>query len=84
MSSMTTILHGTVHGKRIELDADAGLPDGQPVTVLLTPAAREPAAVDPLEALRRAAGSWSDDPEGVERYVEWTQQQRQVNREEPG
>ena len=34
---MTTSLKGIVHGKVIELDQEAGLPDGQEVSVTLQP-----------------------------------------------
>jgi len=34
----------------------------------------------PLEPLKRAAGSWCDDPEGLDRFLEWNRQQRKINR----
>src|SRR6266446_1873349 len=33
-----------------------------------------------LEALKRAAGGWADGPEGLDRFLEWNRQQRQLNR----
>ena len=84
MSNTPTILRGTVHGRTIELDAESGLPEGQQVTVTLEPAPRrQTPPEDPLEALKRAAGGWSDDPEGLDRFLEWNRQQRKVNRREP-
>ena len=84
MSSTPTILRGTVHGKTIELEAESGLPEGQQVTVMLEPAPRQPAVGEtPLEALKRAAGGWSDDPEGLDRFLEWNRQQRKLNRRDP-
>jgi hypothetical protein len=81
MSSTPTVLRGTVHGKTIELEAESGLPEGQQVTVLLEPAPSQSAAGEsPLEALKRAAGGWSDDPEGLERFLQWNRQQRKANR----
>jgi hypothetical protein len=81
MSTMPTTLRGTVHGKTIELEAESGLPDGQHVTVRLEPAPQQqPAPESPLEALKRAAGSWSDDPQGLDRFLEWNRQQRKINR----
>jgi hypothetical protein len=83
MSSTPTILKGTVHGKTIELEAESGLPEGQQVTVTLEPSPwLQTAPEDPLEALKRAAGGWSDDPEGLDRFLEWNRQQRKVHRRE--
>jgi hypothetical protein len=83
MSSPPAILRGVVHGKTIELEAESGLPEGQQVTVTLEPAPRpEAAPEDPLEALKRAAGGWSDDPEGLDRFLEWNRQQRKIDRRE--
>jgi hypothetical protein len=84
MSNAPTILRVTLHGKTIELDAEPGLPDGQLVTVTLELAPQEKTVSEsPLEALKRAAGSWSDDPEGLSRFLEWNRQQRKIDRREP-
>jgi hypothetical protein len=83
MSKPPEILMGVIHGKTIELDEEPGLPDGQPVQVTVKPVAQPGnAAENPLDALKRAAGGWSDDPEGLERYLEWNRRQRKVNRPE--
>jgi hypothetical protein len=83
MSITPTILRGIVHGKSIELEAESGLPEGQQVTVRLEPAPKEQRFIEgPLGALKRAAGSWSDDPEGLDRFLEWNRQQRRINRRE--
>ena len=73
-------LRGVIHGNAIELDQALGLPDGQQVTVTVEPVLLPDAAA--LEALKRAAGSWSDDVEGLDRFLEWNRQQRKVNRPE--
>ena len=84
MSTTQAILRGTVHGKTIELEAESGLPEGQQVTVTLQPATQhQTAPEDPLEALKRAAGGWSDDPDGLDRFLEWNRQQRKLSRREP-
>ena len=57
-------IKGTVHGKMIELEQDAGLPEGQKVTVTMQPVG------EPGDALRRAFGAWSDDPEGLDEFLE--------------
>jgi len=52
-------LRGVVRGKIIELEAEPGLPDGQPVTVAVEPA-------PPLgawgEGIKRSAGAAADLP----------------------
>jgi len=75
MASSETILRGVVHGKTIELDVDAGLPDGQEVRVIVQPATVEE-KLPPGEGIRRSAGAWADDPEGVDEFVEWNRKQR--------
>ncbi len=80
---MTQIIQGIVHGKTIELENETGLPEGQQVIVSLAPA--EPFGKSPedgLASLRRAAGKWSDDPKGLDAFLEWNRQQRKVNRDE--
>jgi len=57
-------IKGTVHGKMIELEQDAGLPEGQKVTVTMQPVG------EAGDALRRAFGAWSDDPEGLDEFLE--------------
>lgn len=77
-----TLLKGVVHGRTIELETEPGLPDGQVVSVTVqsvTPKDSQAA----FEALKRAAGGWAnDDPEGLEKYLEWNRQQRKVRRPE--
>jgi hypothetical protein len=76
---MKTALTGVVHGNTIQLFEPPGLPDGQRVTVMLhaQPASE---ALAPGEGLRRAAGSWDDDPEGLEAFLEWNRRQRKAGR----
>jgi hypothetical protein len=76
---MKTVFTGIVHGKSIQLDSDSGLPDGQAVNVTLEPSDSKRCDAA-REALRRAAGTWSDDIEGLDRYLEWNRQQRKVSR----
>jgi len=83
MSNNPTGLRGIVHGRTIELETEPGFPDGQQVTVTLELVpAQKTVLEDPLEALKRAAGSWSDDSEGLNRFLEWNRQQRKINRRE--
>jgi hypothetical protein len=81
---MKTALKGVIHGKMIELEQEPELPDGQAVNVTVEPVspATSPTSPQALEALRQAAGAWSDDPEGLDRYLEWNRQQRKLGRPE--
>jgi hypothetical protein len=74
--------HGVIHGNMIQLSEASGFPEGQEVVVRVDPISGRADAAEALEALKRAAGSWADDPEGLERYLEWNRQQRKGNRRE--
>jgi len=52
------LLRGIVHGKMIELDQDAGLPEGQAVSVVVQPLSN---SASPGEALKRSFGGWAAD-----------------------
>ena len=81
---MATSLKGIVHGKVIELEQEPGLPDGQEVAVILQPVSGGASPTSPaaLEALRRAAGAWAEDAEGLDQFLEWNRQQRKATRPE--
>jgi hypothetical protein len=81
---LKTALKGVIHGRTIELEQEAGLPDGQEVSVTVEPVslATSPTTPEALAALRRAAGAWADDAKGLESYLEWNRQQRKGNRPE--
>ena len=83
---MKSAMKGVVHGRTIELEDEPGFPDGQEVSVTVEPVspATAPTSAAALEALRRAAGAWSDDTEGLDRYLEWNRQQRKGSRPEIG
>ncbi len=74
-------LRGVVHGKTIELEQEPRLPDGQQVTVILQPLVQSE-KLSPGEGIRRSAGAWSDDPEGLDEYLRWNRQQRKIGRRE--
>ena len=70
---------GVVRGKTIELEQSPGLPDGQEVMVTVqasTNDAAQDAARGAGEGIRRSAGAWADDVDGLEQYLEWSRQQR--------
>jgi hypothetical protein len=75
-----SVFKGTVHGKLIELDQASDLPDGQQVTVVVHPA--NGSALPPGEGVRRSAGAWADDAEELDKYLEWSRQQRKIGRGE--
>ena len=70
-------LRGVVHGDVIQLETDIGLPDGQEVTVSVRPLAVKRDASD---GLRRSAGTWADDPDGLDAYLEENRRVRQLDR----
>ena len=83
MAHIKSVLKGVIHGRRIELETEPGLPDGQAVSVIVEPVVPKDSQAA-YEALKRAAGAWeNDDPEGLEQYLEQTRRQRKVNREIP-
>jgi hypothetical protein len=60
----------------IEVEGDLNLPEGQQVAITVQP------LLSPEEAIRRSAGGWSDDPEGVDRFVEEMRRLRSLERPE--
>jgi hypothetical protein len=80
--AQSVTLKGVVHGRTIELDHDPGVPDGQEVTVTVQLPAQTGEKLPPGEGLRRSAGAWADDVEGLDRYLEWNRQQRKRGRRE--
>lgn len=81
MSQTQTVLKGIVHGKTIELNHESGLPDGQEVTVSIQPLPLVQ-QLPPGEGIRRSAGAWGDDPDGLDKYLEWNRRQRKIGRRE--
>jgi len=57
---MGTTLNGVAHGRRIDLEAEAPVPDGAPVIVRLEP--RRLTAEERRRVIAATAGSWADDP----------------------
>lgn len=72
-------LRGVVHGKVIQLDNEAGLPDGQVVQVSIRLVPNSDG-----EGFRRSAGAWADDPDGLDEFLESTRQARKADRREIG
>src|SRR5262245_21512311 len=68
ISNMTAEIKGVIHGKVIELDHAPSLPDGQSVGVTVRPIQQTAATLAPGEGLRRSAGGWADDPDGLDGF----------------
>ena len=76
MSNNPSTLRGVIHGNAIVVEGNLNLPEGQQVAVTVQP------LLSPEEAIRRSAGGWSDDPEGVDRFVEEMRRLRSLERPE--
>jgi len=74
---------GIVHGRTIELESDAGLPDGQAVDVLVT-LSNGSQRLAPGEGIARSAGAWAEEAESLDEFLEWNRQQRSQHRAELG
>lgn len=73
---MTISLHGTVHGKTIQLDEDPGVPEGQEVEVRVTVI---PNKKPWGEGIQSTAGALADDPDWDE-IMQEIHQSRKVDR----
>ena len=73
---MTKTVHGTVHGRTIELNEDLGVAEGQQVEirVKLMPPARNWG-----EGIVRSAGGWADHPE-MDAIMDKIHQDRKLER----
>jgi hypothetical protein len=80
VSPTQTALKGVIHGKTIELDEEPGLPDGQPVDVTVQPRVETGPRLPPGEGIRRSAGTWADDPEGLDEYLDQLRRDREQDR----
>ncbi|QDT36820.1 hypothetical protein Pan189_11830 [Stratiformator vulcanicus] len=79
---MRKTLIGTVRGNSIELAGDAKLPEGQEieVTVEFDHPADSTKVLPPGEGIRRAFGSWADDAEELDAFLEWNRASRKLER----
>ena len=74
-------VEGVVHGRTIELDHELGLPAGHRVAVIVRALEHGPPQ-SAEDAIRRSAGGWNDDPEGLTDYLVWNRRQRKADRPE--
>ena len=72
MSSATRRMFGIVDGRTIRLESEPGGLDGRAVVVTLEPVAPAdlPTDEDARETLRRAAGSWAEEGEELDHFLE--------------
>jgi len=77
MTSGTNVFKGIVHGKVIELEQEAGLPDGQPVSVTLWPSLARG------DGLRRAFGSWAAEARELDQFLDQLRLDRKHHRSDP-
>ena len=70
-------LKGVIRGKTIELEGELGLPDGQPVTVIVH------SLLSPGEGIKQSAGAWADAGEELDSWLDQMQQSRRLDRSEP-
>jgi hypothetical protein len=65
---MSITLSGVLHGRRIDLEAEAPIPDG---TAVLVSVKRKPLTTEEKQRLLAAtAGAWADDPSLEPLFVE--------------
>lgn len=77
---MTKTVHGKVHGKRIDLDEDLGVADGQEVEIQVTIVAPKKKWGD---GILRTAGALADDSEW-DAIMDEIHQARKVERRSQG
>ncbi len=75
------MFRGIVRGNSVVFSDDVGLAEGQEVVVSLQMATTTPARK--LESLKRAIGSWKDEGQELDEFLEWTRQQRKIERRDP-
>jgi hypothetical protein len=79
--SIMKTLHGVIHGRTIELEREPGFPEGQEVRVHLEAIVKKNESRLPLgEGIGRSAGGWAEDAEELDKYLDWTRQQRKTSR----
>jgi citrate lyase beta subunit len=78
-SAMIKIVHGTIHGKTIELDQEVGVPDGQRVEVSVQIVAATQPPQSWGNGLRRCAGALAGIP-GLAEDMEQILQERKSAR----
>lgn len=79
--------HGIVEGDRVQLPERSRFPVGTRVqiTLILEADITSDEKLPPGEGLRRTYGAWADDAEDLDAFIEWSRQQRKIERklEEP-
>ena len=71
---------GTIHGSRIELDQSPALPEGQPVSIVLTPLEATVDEATRVDQLRESFGGWAEDSEDLVKHFEALRELRKLDR----
>jgi hypothetical protein len=74
---MTKIMHGIIRGKTIELDQEAGVPEGQEVEIAIRTIQTPPRTEPWGEGLRRTTGALANIP-GLDEDMEKILRERTV------
>jgi hypothetical protein len=61
-----------------QTEQEPGFAEGEIITVTARPVQEHP---PPGEGIRRSVGSWADDPQGLDRWLEEMQRGRQLDRQ---
>jgi hypothetical protein len=81
----TTVFEGVVRGRVVELDHESGLPQGQRVSVSLQAEGKlppSPADAETLARLKSAARLSADESKDLDKFLEWSREQRKRDRSE--
>ncbi len=83
MPQPASVIKGKVHGRNVELDSDPGLRDGADVTVRIQTTGGN-GAHKFGDGIRQSAGSWAEEAEQVDQFIEDVYRARHDTRPEPG
>ena len=73
---------GTVHGKTITLEQPIEIAEGEIVELTITRFQSSSGQRKPGEGVRQSAGSWAEDANELDEYLEWNREQRRQSRPE--
>lgn len=77
-------IRGKVHGRIIELAQDPGLSDGADVIVRIDAVNGSEAPTETADALRAAAGTWAEDGDELDAFIEDVYRARHDHRPDAG
>lgn len=78
-----TRVRGVIRGQTIMLEQPPDFSEGETVDVMISSAStHDREGLSAADELREAAGSWADEGEELDAYLEWNRQQRKLSRPE--